>query len=113
MSTAHPFRPLSRADVADVFGVTVRTIENWVNDGTVPAPVKLGNRVYWHPGNFFAWLDHRLADEVVTAREPQQAAAVPTPGRAKPKSVSRSVATKAEQEKLHNRTQARLDSLDA
>lgn len=110
MSTAHPFRPLSRADVAEVFGVTVRTIDNWVNDGTVPAPVKLGNRNYWHPGKFFTWLDRRLADEVVTACEPQQAA---TPRPAQPKLASRSVATKTEQDKLRNRTQARLDSFGA
>ena len=58
MTTA--FKPLTKDDIAEVLGVSLRTIENWVNDGTVPAPKRLGNRVYWHPTVFYGWLEQRL-----------------------------------------------------
>jgi excisionase family DNA binding protein len=54
------FKPLTKDDIAHVLGVSLRTIENWVNDGTVPAPKRLGNRVYWHPTVFYGWLEQRL-----------------------------------------------------
>lgn len=60
MTTTATFKPMSKNDVADVLAVSLRTIENWVNDGTLPAPTKLGNRCYWHPVGFYAWLDRRL-----------------------------------------------------
>ena len=44
MTTANAFKPLSKEDLADVLGVSIRTIENWVNEGILPAPTKLGNR---------------------------------------------------------------------
>lgn len=55
-----PFRPLKKEDIADVLGVSVRTVENWVDDGLLIAPRKLGNRVYWHPVAFYGWLEQRL-----------------------------------------------------
>lgn len=57
----HPaFKPLTRDCVADVFGVSTRTIENWVNEGLMPIPVCIGNRVFWHPDVFYSCLDQRL-----------------------------------------------------
>lgn len=44
MNAATAFKPLSKEDIADVLGVSIRTIENWVNEGILPAPTKLGNR---------------------------------------------------------------------
>jgi len=58
------FIPLAKQAVADVLGISVRSVENWINDGTLPAPVKLGNRVYWHPDVFFGWLSRRLLEPV-------------------------------------------------
>ncbi|AJY41621.1 helix-turn-helix domain-containing protein [Burkholderia humptydooensis] len=58
------FTPLTKQAVADVLGISVRSVENWINDGTLPAPVKLGNRVYWHPDVFFGWLSRRLLEPV-------------------------------------------------
>lgn len=63
------FKPLSRDDVAAVLGVSLRTIDNWVSDGSLPAPAKLGNRSYWHPVAFYGWLDRRLMSDA-TATEP-------------------------------------------
>lgn len=67
MTASAAFKPMSKNDVADVLGVSLRTIENWVNDGTLPAPTKLGNRCYWHPVAFSAWLDRRLLGDAATA----------------------------------------------
>ena len=63
MTSFTPFRPMSKEEIADVLGVSSRTIENWVNEGIVPAPKKLGNRVYWHPNVFYAWLDAYLLSD--------------------------------------------------
>ena len=115
MHTVTPFKPLSKEDLADVLGVSIRTVENWVNDGTLPSPTKLGNRVYWHPGIFYAWLDRRLSGGNA-ADEPTQDASSTAhmpPARAKAKSQPRSVTAKTELDKVRTRTQASLDSLMA
>ncbi len=56
----HRFTPLTKEDVADVLGVSLRTIENWVASEVFPAPASIGGRVFWHPDVFYSWLDHRL-----------------------------------------------------
>lgn len=103
------FKPLTKDDIADVLGVSLRTIENWVNDGTVPAPKRLGNRVYWHPIVFYGWLEQRLtvgddnADQAGAGAgnaPPQVAAKVK-----KPKQV------KTELDRLRMRETAKLDAL--
>lgn len=40
-------RLLSRDEVADYFGVTPRTISNWVRARTFPPPVKIGGTCRW------------------------------------------------------------------
>ena len=35
MNFAVAFKPLTKDDIADVLGVSGRTIENWVSDGTL------------------------------------------------------------------------------
>lgn len=70
MSESVSFKPLSRDDVAAVLGVSLRTIDNWVNDGSLPAPAKLGNRSYWHPVAFYRWLDRRLMGEASIIETP-------------------------------------------
>lgn len=75
------FRPLTKEDVADVLGVSLRTVENWVNDGTLVAPGKIGSRVYWHPRSFYDWLDRTLSatSGCATVAEPMQVADAPEP----------------------------------
>lgn len=74
MTSFTPFRPMSKEEIADVLGVSARTVENWVNEGLVPAPKKLGNRVYWHPNVFYAWLDsYLLSDSPGTEVSPRVA----------------------------------------
>jgi len=113
MSASNAFKPLSKNDLADVLGVSIRTIENWVNDGTLPGPSKLGNRVYWHPNTFYAWLDRRLSADAATADAPQEAAPVQNPKPEKSKARSQPATAKNELEKVRGRTQAQLDALMA
>ena len=113
MTTANAFKPLSKEDLADVFGVSIRTIENWVNESILPAPRKLGNRVYWHPNAFYAWLDRRLSADAGTGEAAQGSAPEPQPAGAKPKARGQSAPAKTELDKVRNRTQAQLDALMA
>lgn len=54
------FKPLSREDVAGILGISIRTLENWVKQGRLPAPASIAGRRYWHPERFYAALDAML-----------------------------------------------------
>lgn len=107
------FKPLTKDDIAEILGVSQRTIENWVNDGTVPVPKRLGNRVYWHPTVFYGWLEQRLSG----AEEPEPGDAVAmtrTRAGQKPARLPRATkAVKTELDQLKARGQAKLDDLNA
>lgn len=111
MTTANAFKPLSKEDLADVLGVSTRTIENWVNEGILPAPTKLGNRVYWHPKTFYAWLDLRLSSDAATPEVAQENDTEPQQARVKPKARGQSATAKTELDRLRNRTRAQLNAL--
>jgi predicted DNA-binding transcriptional regulator AlpA len=64
-----PFVPLTKQAVADILGISVRPIENWINEGILPAPAKLGNRVYWHPDVFYEWMSNRLREPLAEGDE--------------------------------------------
>lgn len=55
-----PIRPLTKEAVAALMSVSKRTIDNWIADETLPMPVQIGRRVYWHPNVIVSWLDERL-----------------------------------------------------
>lgn len=52
-----PFRLLRKEDIAEFFDVCPRTLENWLQEGKVIAPKRIGGRAYWHPDVFYAWVD--------------------------------------------------------
>jgi predicted DNA-binding transcriptional regulator AlpA len=111
VTTVNHFKPLTKDDIGGLLGVSVRTIENWVNDRTLPAPKKLGNRVYWHPNIFYAWLEHRLTshdacDGMDDSTIKQQNAGAGTAKRRAP-----SKAVKTEVETLRSRERAKLDAM--
>lgn len=60
MAYAAPFKPLTKDDIAEILGVSTRTIEIWVGQRTIPAPTPIGSRVFWHPDVFYSWLDQHL-----------------------------------------------------
>lgn len=112
MSTV-AFVPLSKQDVAEVLGVSIRTIENHVVSGRMPAPAHIGARALWHPDVFFAWLDQILrtggwqdGDEAERAdeRKVSTAGANATVKREKPSRSRTSVASRLQAK------QARLQS---
>lgn len=105
---------MTKDAVADVLGVSARTIENWVNDGIVPAPKKLGNRVYWHPNAFYAWLDGYLWAESTSPDTLEIVQNSVHPQREPEKNVrlkSRPSSQKSELDNLRAKTDAKLLSL--
>lgn len=64
------FKPMTKDDVASIFGVSCRTVENWIEQEGLPAPVSIGNRVYWHPHLFYCWLDERLRQPTAKVHSP-------------------------------------------
>lgn len=62
-----PFVPLTKEAVAAILDCTTRTIENMVNSGELPAPVRIAGRVFWHPEVFYIWLDGLLRGKLIRA----------------------------------------------
>ena len=46
---------LTRAELADLWRVSDRTIERWVRAGQCPAPLKIGGRVLFRREDVLAW----------------------------------------------------------
>ncbi len=110
MTANAAFKPLSKRDVADVLGVCLRTIENWVNEGDLPAPVRLGNRCYWHPAAFYAWLERRLM--AGPASPAAEGGAVSEPSRADEQQTSVPEASAPEATMPKVRSTVRLQSIE-
>lgn len=60
MSNFSHLKLLTKADAADIFGVCTKTIDNYVREGLLPAPVAFASRDYWHPTVFQSFLDQRF-----------------------------------------------------
>lgn len=60
-----PFVPMTKECVAEVLGVSIRTVENLVKSERMPAPGYIGGRVLWHPDVFYGWLDQALRASAV------------------------------------------------
>lgn len=89
-------KPLTKEDVANLMSVSVRTVANWMSDGTLPKWHYIGRRAYWHPDEFQGWLDTRLKPSEVTGTTLQprsltigKALEVPTPKRGRPRRSGR------------------------
>jgi excisionase family DNA binding protein len=111
MTTTNAFKPLTKDDIADVLGVSSRTIENWVNDRTLPAPRKLGNRVYWHPNIFYAWLEHRLTSDDVCDGVDGSTIEESNGTVRKAKHLAQSKSLRSERDNLRAREQAKLEAM--
>lgn len=57
------FRLLTKKDVAAVYSISIRCLENWIHEKKVPAPVYVGSKPYWHPERFFAHVSATTAGE--------------------------------------------------
>ena len=54
---------LTQQQLADLFGVSWKTIERWRHEGTGPAWVRVGQGVRYQPYDVKAWLDRRRHGE--------------------------------------------------
>jgi len=54
---------LSKDDLCASLGISKRTIENMVRDGTFPPPVRLGKCVYWSEVAVHSWRRRRFAGQ--------------------------------------------------
>ena len=59
------YTPITKESAALILSVSQRTIDNWIADGTMPHPLRIGSgrRVYWHPDEFYNWLNQSLKRE--------------------------------------------------
>jgi predicted DNA-binding transcriptional regulator AlpA len=51
---------ITKECAAELLSVSLRTINNWMSDGTLPPAQYIGRRAYWSPLLFQKWLDMRL-----------------------------------------------------
>ncbi len=57
MPHCQEFRLVTRADVAQMFGVCVKTVDNYIKEGLLPHPVQFASREYWHPDDMQSFMD--------------------------------------------------------
>lgn len=62
LQVAVPYeRYLTRNDVAQIFSISVRTVENWRANGTLPCSFQAGGRTYWMPEKIRATVNDLIA----------------------------------------------------
>jgi hypothetical protein len=54
---ANDFKLITKARAADMFGVDVKTIDNYIKAGKLPAPKQFVSKEYWHPDDFEMFLN--------------------------------------------------------
>ena len=57
MLNCQDFRLVTRADVAHMFGVCIKTVDNYIKEGLLPQPVQFASREYWHPDDIRSFMD--------------------------------------------------------
>ncbi|MDR3409543.1 MAG: helix-turn-helix domain-containing protein [Formivibrio sp.] len=108
MTLPTPFKPLTKEDIAGILNISIRTVENWIKDGTLPAPHKIAQRVYWHPDIFYTWLDQRLKQADIESASDQAKECEMRASQPKPKASTKS---RNELEILQAKTDSKLAKL--
>lgn len=62
-------KPLRRADLAELFGVSLKTIDNRRKAGELPPSFTSGNERLWRPQDVEAWMAERVAKELEAAEQ--------------------------------------------
>lgn len=57
MTDLSTFKLVTKADAAAIFAVCTKSIDNYIKQGLLPAPVQFMSKEYWHPEEFTAFLD--------------------------------------------------------
>lgn len=66
MSVA-PFKPVTKADAAQVLGVCTKSVDNYIRDGLLPQPARFAGRDLWHPDDFYGFLSAKLRSGQATS----------------------------------------------
>ncbi|WNC90203.1 helix-turn-helix domain-containing protein [Paraburkholderia sp. FT54] len=62
---------LTKADIARKLRISLRTVENWVKDGTLPPPdLGINNRRYWYLAKFEAFIREKYSLQHEQPRPP-------------------------------------------
>lgn len=109
MTPPAAFKPLSKNDVAEILGVSVRTIENHVSAHLLPAPASIGNRRYWHPDVFYGWLEKALHD---SGRDSSDAESTEQPGCEEPNSDNGSISRGVPKARKSTQPRERVSSVE-
>lgn len=60
---AQDLKLVTKDIAAEVFSVSVKTIDNYIKDGLLPPPKRFVSKEYWHPADFAAFLDRTFRVE--------------------------------------------------
>ena len=60
---ANDLKLVTKDIAAEVFSVSVKTIDNYIKDGLLPPPKRFVSKEYWHPADFAAFLDRTSRGE--------------------------------------------------
>lgn len=52
---------MTRAELAEVYGMSANTLANWATMGIGPPPIRLGKEVRYHPEDVLEYLEERRA----------------------------------------------------
>jgi predicted DNA-binding transcriptional regulator AlpA len=50
---------VTTARIVQTFGITERTLANWLKAGTFPAPIRVGKRRYWYCNDVNEFIKNR------------------------------------------------------
>ena len=48
---------LTPEDLMKFFKVSRKTVDNWVRDGALPKPIKMGRRIFWKRSEIEAYIE--------------------------------------------------------
>lgn len=57
---------VTKADAAEIFGVCVKSIDNYIAQGLLPRPVPFASKEYWHPDRSVRHCSARYLSTVAT-----------------------------------------------
>lgn len=74
---ATDYQPVTIERAAQILSVSRRTIYKLITDRTLPAPIPIGRRVYWHPDIFYEAINQRLGLPAKTGNDTPEPARRP------------------------------------
>lgn len=66
---ANDLKLVTKDIAAEVFSVSVKTIDNYIRDGLLPQPKRFVSKEYWHPDDFRAFLAQTFRSEPAASHQ--------------------------------------------